>query len=105
MDLIEEQDRRGAIQVSLGQSILHHLANIFDPRGHRRELDEAATGGPRDGLGERRLPGAGRTPEDDGCRCARTAVGIGEHDQGRAGTQQMLLTCDLFERGWSHPHR
>src|SRR5690606_25992870 len=45
MDLIEEEDRGLAVQVALGDRLLHHLSDVLHTRGDRRELDEAATRG------------------------------------------------------------
>ena len=65
VDLVEEEDRRLAVEVALGQRLLHDLAHVAHAGGDRRELDEPPARRAGDRLRERRLARAGRSPQDD----------------------------------------
>ena len=104
VDLVEEQNRRLPVEVALSECLLHDLAHIAHPRGHGGELDESPAGGARDRLGQCRLAGSGRTPQDHGCRGPCRHVRSGEQHERRARTQQMGLSGDLLERRRPHPH-
>ena len=104
VDLVEEEDRGLAVQVALGQRLLHDLAHIPDSGRHRGEFDEAPARGAGHGLGERRLAGAGRAPEDHRGRPGR-GIRIRERHQRRARAKQMSLARDLGEGHRTHPHR
>ena len=105
VDLVEEQNRRLPVEVALSECLLHDLAHIAHPRGHGGELDESPAGGARDRLGECRLAGSGRAPQDHGCRGPCRHVRSAEQHERRARTQQMRLPGDLVERRRPHPHR
>ena len=104
VDLVEEEDRGLAVEVALRQRLLHDLAHVPHARGDRRQLDEPASRGARDRLGEGRLSGAGRTPQDDRGRRGR-GIRIREGHERRSAAQKVRLARDLVERRRPHPHR
>ncbi|MPM54367.1 hypothetical protein SDC9_101145 [bioreactor metagenome] len=76
-------------------------AHLFDPRGHRRDLDEASSGLVGDHRGDGGLADPRWPPQED-----RHGTGaLGEATQRRARGQQMLLADDLVDAARTHPHR
>ena len=105
VDLIEEEDGLAAVEVALAGRGLHDLADVLDPGRHGRQLDEAAPGGRRDEVGQRRLARSGRPPDDRRHRPGRAARALDEPAKRTAGPQHLLLAADLLDAARAHPHR
>ncbi len=64
VDLVEEEHGMPAVEVAFPLGGRDDFADVFDPGCDGRQLDEPSPGSGRDQVGERRLAGAGRAPED-----------------------------------------
>ena len=73
----------------------------FTPAVTADSGSNALLGGARDEAGDRRLAGAGRSPEHD----RRQPVGLDERPQRPAGPEQVLLADHLVERAGPQPGR
>src|SRR5205823_2885953 len=72
VDLVEEEDRALAPLAEAGAGAFGDLTDVLDARADCREGLERLGADARDEAGDRRLPRAGRAPEDD----RREAVGL-----------------------------
>src|SRR5690606_26359351 len=105
VDLVEEEHRREAVEIARGSRLIHDLAHVFDAGRDGRELDEPPPGAAGDRLGEGRLAGARRAPQDDRHRTGLARRILGEVHERRPRAEQMPLARDLVEGGGAHPHR
>jgi hypothetical protein len=99
MDLVEEQDRA---LIALAQAVpgsFDRLADVLHARRHGRHLFECPRGRSGDGQRQRRLPGAGRAPEDRRCQ----AVLLDQPSQWSTGTDEMVLTDDIVDGPRAQP--
>jgi hypothetical protein len=98
VDLVDEHDRApaGAAPPVLGRG--HHLFDLLDAGEHGAERHEARLRELGDHPGQRRLAGAGRTPEDDRLQ----HVALDGEAQRRAGRQDVFLADDVVERAGTH---
>ena len=99
VDLVDEHDGPAAGGSAKALGLRHHVADFLDPRQDRAERHEARSRGVRDDPRQRRLAGAGRTPEDDGLQ----EVAFDRFAQRLAGRQQLLLADEFVERPRPHP--
>ena len=100
VNLIDEDDgARAVLAGTLG--VGHDLLDLFDPREHGGEFDELRFGHAGDDLCQRGLARARRSPEDE--RAGVVAVNL--RAQGLAGTDQVFLAGELFERARTHAVR
>ncbi|GAA3501911.1 hypothetical protein GCM10019016_090190 [Streptomyces prasinosporus] len=106
VDLVEEEDGLLAVPAGGAAGAVDDPADLLDARGDRRQLDEALVGGLGDDVGQGRLAGAGRPPQDHrgGPRGARGALSD-QSAQGGARLQQVLLAHHLVEGARAHPDR
>src|SRR5262245_1355377 len=99
MDFVDEENRAAAVEREAVASLVDDLPELLHPREHRRERHELGACRVREKMRERRLAGAGRTPEDQ--RVEHAAL---DHlAQDAAWAEQMLLTDELVERRRTHP--
>ena len=98
MDLIEEEDRRGAHLAALAGA-LDHGAHLGAPGLHGALLLEGCAGGAGDDPRERRLAGPGRPVQDHRVRVA----GLDRPPQRRVLAEQVALADELLERLRAHP--
>ena len=97
VDLVDEQDRSEQRRLRM----VHHAPRVRDTGAHRGELLEVGADRHREQVRERGLPGAGRTPQDDGGKV--TAV-----DQLRerlALTEEMVVPDEFLEVARAHARR
>ena len=99
MDLVEEQDRAAALLAHAGAGPLGDLPHVLHTRGDRRQRLERLLGGARHQARDRGLAGSGRPPEDH----RRESVGLDEHAERFARTEQVLLPDDVVERTGAEP--
>jgi len=98
VDFVDEHDRPRAILLR-PLRVRHHLLDLFDPRQHCRKLDVVRLGEIRNDLGQRRLPGPGRPPENHRSR----VVALDLCAQRLSRSYQVLLPDELFQRPRTHP--
>ena len=102
--LVDEQHRLAAGHPALAARLLDDRADVLDAGVDRRELGERPAGRRGHQVGQRRLAGAGRPPEDHRRRPGHPALALDQPAQRRAGDQQVLLADDLVEGARPHPH-
>ncbi len=98
VDLVDEQHgapARGAQLLRVG----HDAPQVGDAGADRGEPGEVRARLLRDDARERRLPGAGRPPQDH----RRRLVGLDRAPQRAAGPDDLLLADELVERARPHP--
>ena len=105
VDLVEEEDRLPVVEVAVAGRRLHDGADVLDPRCHCGQLDELAVRRSGDEVGQGRLAGAGRTPEDGAQRSGRAARALDEPAQWAARSQDVRLAADLLDGGRTHADR
>ncbi len=101
MHLVDEQHRLRAGLAERALGLVDDLPHVLDAGRHRRQLAEAAPRRAGDEHGERRLAGAGRSPQHHRQR----RVALDEPAQRRAAGEQVALADDLVEGARAHPHR
>ncbi len=99
VNLVEEEQRRLRARGTRRARGLHRGTDILDPGHHGRELDELRVGAPGDEPRQRRLAGAGRSPEDQGVQLP----GLDGAAQRLARTEHVLLADDFLQRSRPHP--
>ena len=99
MNLVDEDDRATSRAPPAILRRGHDLFDFFDARQHRTERDEVRLRQLCDDPRERRLAGAGRSPEDD--RLQQVAFDC--LAQRFAGAQDLVLADDVVERSRPHP--
>jgi len=77
----------------------HHLLDFLDARKHRTERDELRLRHVGDDARQRRLAGAGRSPQDDRLQ----EVALDCLAQRLAGSKNVVLTDDLIEGTRANP--
>ena len=87
MDFVHKQDRPPS-GVAILPRTLNRLADLFDPRGHRRDPLDIGTGVAGNHFSQRRFSGAWRPPEDHRVQLAR----FNRPWQRLTRCQQVLLT-------------
>ena len=102
--LVDEQDGPRAVQRQVVAGPLDDGPDVLDPRGDRRQLDEAPAGGAGGHRCERGLARPGRPPQDHRHRC-RSVGTLHQAAQRRAGAQQVRLPDQLVDVARSHPDR
>ena len=93
MDLVHKYDRLHSV-FSGGFRLFHDGADLFDPAGDRREVDELTARAGGDDPRQCRLADAGRAPKDHGC----DLIALDQPPQYFAGADQMLLS-GVFVKG------
>jgi len=101
VDLVDEQDGPLIVHAEPVLGLGDGLAQFGDAGGDGADGLERGPRGRRDDPGERRLAGAGRTPEDE----RREAVGLGRLAQERTLADDVLLPDRLVKTAWTHPRR
>ena len=99
--LVDEEQRLPAGHAEFAPRVLHRGPDVLDPGGHRGQLHETPPGDLGDDVGERRLAGSRRPPQDEGHR----RVVVGQLAERRAVPGQVLLPDDLVQGARAHPHR
>ena len=99
--LVEEEDRALAALAEAVPGALERVAHVLHAGAHGAELLEglARVGGDR--LGQRRLPGARRPPEDH----RRQPVGLHQRPQRLPRSEQVLLPDDVVQAPRPQPSR
>ena len=103
MHLINKKDGFFAFACESPTGRIDHTTNVAHARGDRRQLDKAAARGARNQVGESRLTGAGRPPQDHrrhGDAVAR--LGRQQPTQRRSLAQEVRLTNDLLQARRPH---
>ncbi len=98
--LVDEQHRLATAARQRRAGGVEHGADVLDPRGDRRDLDEVPPGGQAQQGGDRGLAGAGRAPQQHRHRL----VALDQAPQRRSLDQQVVLAHQLVERARPHPH-
>ena len=93
VDLVEEEDRALAPLAEAVAGPLERVADVLHAGAHRAELLEGLAGVGGDGLGQGRLAGARRPPQDH----RRQPVALDEGPQGLARPEQLVLADDVVE--------
>ena len=101
VDLVQEEDRRGAGQLPTLSRPLDHRPDLRPPGLHRALLLERGAGGPRDDPCQRRLAAPRRPVQDHRVRMP----GLDRPAQRRALGQQVALADELLEGRGAHPGR
>ena len=99
--LVEEQDRALAPLAEPVPGPLEGVAHVLHAGAHRAQLLEGLAGVGGDGLGQGRLPGARRPPEDH----RRQPVGLHQRPQRLPRAEQLLLADDVVEVPRPQPRR
>ena len=105
MNLIEEQHGGRAVHVAVEQRLIHDRANVLHTRGNRRKFHELATRRARNHVRQSGLTRTRRAVQNHRGRASRAGVLPGQHAQGRAGGQQVLLAENLVNGARTHAHR
>ena len=105
VDLVQEQHGLAVVAGRGAAGLLHDRADVLDPGGDRGQLDEATLERPRDQVGERRLAGPRRPPEDHRGGPAAPPEPSTRRRNGQPGREQVGLAPDLVERAGPHPDR
>jgi hypothetical protein len=99
--LVEEQDRASTSLGAHGLRSIDGLTDILHTRHHGGELHEFGVGTPRDEPRERRLPRAGRSPENQRMQLSA----LERFTQRLAGPEYLLLADELVEGARTHAIR
>ena len=98
MDLVDEQHGAAAVVLPAVLGLLQDLAQLLHPREHGAQRLEMRGGEAADDVGERRLAGARRPPQDD----RGYPVGEDGAPERRVGAQRLFLADDLVQRAGPH---
>ena len=82
-----------------------HRPHVLDARGDRRQLLEPAPLRRGDEMGQGRLAGARRAPDDRRQRPGRPRGAVDQPAQRAARAQHVSLAADLLQRPGPHPRR
>ena len=93
VDLVEEQDRAGALLAQAGPGPGHDLTDVLHPGRHRRQGLERLGRHPGDEAGKGGLARPRRAPEDH----RRQPVGLDQLAQRAVGAEEVLLADHVVE--------
>jgi hypothetical protein len=104
VDLVEEEHGGEAIEVAVGQCLLHGLAHVGHTGVDGGQLHEVTTGAVGDRLGQGGFARPGWTPENDGHGALPSGHVRGKtHQRGTRG-EKVALAGDLIETRGPHPY-